>query len=285
MPVSVAVECVILRRTPVKFARASTSPRATGVDVLGLRVDDVTYAEALRMLAQAIQNRVPHLVTTPNPEFVMLARRDPDFRAVVERASLNIPDGIGLVLAARLAGDRLREHVQGTDLVLMLAAESARRGERWFLLGGRGDVAEQTARRLQREFQGLQIAGAMSGSPLVEDDERTRSAILAAGRVDVVLVAYGAPKQEYWLDRNLVRLGIPVGIGVGGVFDYLSGAVPRAPRWVRRLHFEWCYRLITQPWRWRRQLALPAFAALAVGHAARLRFHRLLRRGQWSAGP
>jgi N-acetylglucosaminyldiphosphoundecaprenol N-acetyl-beta-D-mannosaminyltransferase len=245
--------------------------RANAVYVLGLRVDDVTYAEALGLLRRAIVDRVPHLVTTPNPEFVMLARRDADFRAVLERAALNIPDGIGLVLAARLAGDRLRAHVQGTDLVLKLAAESARQGDRWFLLGGRGDVAERTARRLEREFPGLQIAGALSGSPLVEDDARMRSAILAAGRVDVLLVAYGAPKQEHWLDRNLVALGIPVGIGVGGVFDYLSGAVPRAPRWVRQLHFEWCYRLITQPWRWRRQLVLPVFATLAVGHAARRR--------------
>ena len=87
----------------------------------------------------------------------------------------------------------------------------------------------------------------------------------------MLLVAYGAPKQEFWLDRNLGALGIPVGIGVGGVFDYLSGAVQRAPLWVRRLHFEWCYRLISQPWRWRRQLALPLFAALAFEHAARRR--------------
>jgi N-acetylglucosaminyldiphosphoundecaprenol N-acetyl-beta-D-mannosaminyltransferase len=241
------------------------------VYVLGVRVDDVTYAEALQTLRRAIATRVPHVVTTPNPEFIMLARRDPDFKAVLERAALNIPDGIGLVLAARLAGDRLREHVQGTDLVLMLAAESAKHGERWFLLGGRGDVAERAARALQRDFGGLQIAGAMPGSPLATDDEAVRSAILAAGRVDVLLVAYGAPKQEFWLDRNLVELGIPVGIGVGGVFDYVSGAVPRAPGWVRQLHFEWCYRLITQPWRWRRQLALPVFAALVVRDAARRR--------------
>jgi N-acetylglucosaminyldiphosphoundecaprenol N-acetyl-beta-D-mannosaminyltransferase len=262
---------------------APTCQRANGVDVLGVRVDDVTYAEALGLLRQAIQDRVPHVVTTPNPEFAMLARREPDFRAVLERAALNIPDGIGLVLAARLAGDRLRAHVQGTDLVLMLAADSARRAERWYLLGGRGAVAERAARTLERDFPGLQIAGAMPGSPLPQDDAATRSTILAAGRVDVLLVAYGAPKQEYWLDRNLVALGIPVGIGVGGVFDYVSGAVPRAPEWVRRLHFEWCYRLVSQPWRWRRQLALPLFAALALGHAARRRIGFPRRRR--SAGP
>jgi N-acetylglucosaminyldiphosphoundecaprenol N-acetyl-beta-D-mannosaminyltransferase len=240
--------------------------------ILGVRVDDVTYAEALALLLRAIEARVPHVVTTPNPEFVMLARRDPHFGTALNRAGLNIPDGIGLVLAARLAGDQLREHVQGTDLVLQLAAESARRAHRWFLLGGHGEIAARAAEALRRDFPGLQIAGAWPGSPAAEDDGQVRDQLRAAGRIDVLLVAYGAPKQELWLDRNLATLGIPVGIGVGGVFNYLSGAAPRAPLWVRRIHFEWLHRLVTQPWRWRRQLALPLFGVLAVLSAARRRW-------------
>jgi N-acetylglucosaminyldiphosphoundecaprenol N-acetyl-beta-D-mannosaminyltransferase len=245
--------------------------------MLGVRIDDVTYAEALGILRHAIDRRVPHVVTTPNPEFVMLARRDPAFRQTLDRADLNIPDGIGLLLAARLAGDRLRAHVQGTDLVRMLANSSAGRGERWFLLGGHGDVAVRAGRALARDFPGLVIAGALPGSPLQSDDAATRAAIRRAGRVDVLLVAYGAPKQERWLDRNLAALEIPVGIGVGGVFNYLSGQTPRAPAWVRRNHFELLHRLITQPWRWRRQLSLPAFASLAVVDGMR---KRRARRGK-----
>jgi N-acetylglucosaminyldiphosphoundecaprenol N-acetyl-beta-D-mannosaminyltransferase len=241
------------------------------VDVLGVRIDDVTYAEALEKLRWALASRTPLVVTTPNPEIVIAARRDVAFREVLNRAGLNIPDGIGLVLAARLTGDRLREHVQGTDLVLLLAAESAAAGHRWFLLGGWGDVAERAGRALAQRFPGLQIAGAASGSPAAEHDRHTRGLIRAAGRVDVLLVAYGAPRQEHWLDRNLACLGVPVGIGVGGVFNYLAGDAPRAPRWVRRVHFEWLHRLLTQPWRWRRQLALPRFAALAVLSAVQRR--------------
>src|SRR3982074_638477 len=143
------------------------------VDILGVRVDDVTYAEALAIMRGAIQARVPHVVTTPNPEFVMLARRAPAFRAALNRATLNIPDGVGLLLAARLAGDRLRAHVQGTDLVLMLAAESGAAGYRWFLLGGDGDGAQRAARALQRQYPGIHIAGAASGSPAPEDDAAT----------------------------------------------------------------------------------------------------------------
>jgi N-acetylglucosaminyldiphosphoundecaprenol N-acetyl-beta-D-mannosaminyltransferase len=241
------------------------------VDVLGVRVDDVTYREALQILRAAIDSRQPHVVTTPNPEFVMLARRDATFRAVLNRAALNIPDGIGLLLAARLSGDRLRQHVQGTDLVRLLARESAQRGERWFLLGGQGDVASRAGRTLERDYPGLRVVGAVPGSPRPQQDAETRQAIRAAGRVDVLLVAYGAPKQELWLDRNLAAVQAPVGIGVGGVFNYLSGDVLRAPHWVRQLHAEWLHRLFTQPWRWRRQLALPRFAGLALLSAAERR--------------
>ncbi len=233
----------------------------------------MTYAEALWLVRRAITTRTPHVVTTPNPEFVMLARRDPAFRAVLARAALNIPDGVGLLLAARLRGERLRQHVQGTDLVLELAAESPRAGYRWFLLGGHGDVAARAAAALRRANPGLMIVGAAPGSPLPGGDRATRALIEAAGPVDVLLVAYGAPKQEQWLDRNLAALGVPVGIGVGGVFNYLAGDAPRAPAWLRRLSLEWLHRLVTQPWRWRRQLALPVFVALAVreGLSARRR--------------
>lgn len=241
------------------------------VDVLGVRVDDVTYAEALALLLEAIAQRRPSVVTTPNPEIVMIARGDADFRATLNRSRLNIPDGIGLVLAARIWRQRLRQHVQGTDLVLLLAAEGARVGQRWFLLGGGPGIAERAAADLAARFPGLKIAGAAPGSPWPADDAMTRERIAAAGPLDVVLVAYGAPRQERWLDRNLSVLDIPVGIGVGGVFNYLSGATPRAPAWLRRLHLEWLHRLVTQPWRWRRQLVLPLFVGLVLRDALRRR--------------
>ncbi|MBI2756007.1 MAG: WecB/TagA/CpsF family glycosyltransferase [Chloroflexi bacterium] len=251
----------------------SASPeRPRGVDVLGTRVDDVTYEEALALLRAAIQRRETLVVSTPNPEIVMAARADSDYRAVLDRCGLNIPDGIGLLLAARIAGQPLREHVQGTDLVLRLAAESPTAGYRWFLLGGWGDTAERAARALERQFPGIRVVGWDPGSPDPADDAATRELVRAAGPVDVLLVAYGAPKQERWLDRNQAALGVPVGIGVGGVFAYIAGDVPRAPAWVRRIHFEWLHRLLTQPrYRWRRQLRLPLFGILAIAEGLRRR--------------
>jgi N-acetylglucosaminyldiphosphoundecaprenol N-acetyl-beta-D-mannosaminyltransferase len=234
------------------------------VDVLGVRVDDVTEDEALGLLERFVASGRPHRVVTPNPEIVMAARRDPSYRAALHAAELSIPDGIGLLFAARVAGTPLRAHVRGTDLVLRLAQRSAQLGWRWFLLGAAPGVAEDAGQRLASEYPGLEIAGTRPGSPDAAADEDARRAIRAAGTVHVLLVAYGAPRQELWLARNAGAVGVPIQIGVGGVFNFLADRSPRAPRWVRRLELEWAYRLATEPWRWRRQLVLPAFAALAV---------------------
>jgi N-acetylglucosaminyldiphosphoundecaprenol N-acetyl-beta-D-mannosaminyltransferase len=229
--------------------------------ILGMRVDDVTFDDALRLVEEYIHSGGSHSIVTPNPEFAMVARRDPDFRGVLDRSSMAIPDGIGLMAAVLLFGHRIRQHVRGTDLVHRMAALCARRGYRMFLLGAAPGVAEAAAQRLVRDNPRLQIAGTYAGSSRPEHDADTVAAVRRAGRVDVLLVAYGAPHQERWLDRNLEELGIPVGMGVGGVFNFLSGRSKRAPAWVLRLEMEWLYRLITEPWRWRRQLALPRFAA------------------------
>jgi N-acetylglucosaminyldiphosphoundecaprenol N-acetyl-beta-D-mannosaminyltransferase len=250
------------------------APSRSSIDILGVRIDDVTYDETVALIGRWIDEAraghgSPHVVTTPNPEIVMTARRDPAFRAILRRAALNVPDGVGLLLAARLRRQRFRDHVRGSDLTSRLAALGAERGHRWFLLGAGDGIARRAADVLQQRFPGLVIAGAAPGSPRPEDDPATWAEIRDAGPIDLILVAYGAPSQERWLARSLGPLGIPVGIGVGGVFNFISGAVPRAPLWMQRLELEWLHRLIVQPSRWRRQVRLPAFLALAACDAVR----------------
>jgi N-acetylglucosaminyldiphosphoundecaprenol N-acetyl-beta-D-mannosaminyltransferase len=237
------------------------------IDILGASIDDVTYDEALERLVEFVQSGEPHRVVTPNPEIVMQARRDPSFRAILNGSDLAIPDGVGLLLAGRMAGTPFRAHVRGTDLVLRLAERSTDEGWRWFLLGAEDGVAQAAGAALHRRFPGLQIAGAMPGSPDPARDAETRAAIRAAAPVHVLLVAYGAPRQETWIDRNQAATGVTIQIGVGGVLNFLAGRSPRAPLFVRRLELEWAYRLVTEPWRWRRQLALPHFALLAAAEA------------------
>ena len=244
------------------------------VDVLGVRVHDVTQDEALAALDAFVRGGSPHRVVTPNPEIIMAARRDAGYRSILNASDLAIPDGIGLLLAARLAGTPIRSHVRGTDLVETLAARSAASRWRWFLLGAEPGVAAEAATRLAARHPGLEIAGAMAGSPDPADDLTIRRAIQEAAPVHVLLVAYGAPRQERWIARNQAAIDVPVQMGVGGAFNFLAGRSPRAPAWARRLELEWAYRLASEPWRWRRQLALPVFAALSAAEAMRRRGER-----------
>jgi len=188
----------------------------------------------------------------------MRARRDPEFARVLESADLCLADGTGVVWAARRQGCSLSSPVTGTDLIPPLAALCAKQGFRLFLLGAEPGVAADLAARLRTAHPELAVA-AHAGSPDASADEETVS-LIRAHRTQVLLVAFGAPKQELWIDRLKDRIGAPVGIGVGGAFDYLTGRVPRAPVWMRRAGLEWLYRLLHQPWRVRRMAVLPVYA-------------------------
>ncbi|MGH2391295.1 MAG: WecB/TagA/CpsF family glycosyltransferase, partial [Chloroflexota bacterium] len=134
---------------------------------------------------------------------------------------------------------------------------------RLFLLGAGPGVAEAAGAALRSHYPTLTIAGALAGSPRPCDEAAIGAAIRSA-RPDILLVAFGAPAQDLWIARNRSALGVPVAIGVGGAFDFLAGRIPRAPGWMRRLGVEWFYRLARQPWRWRRMIALPRFAAMVL---------------------
>jgi len=234
--------------------------------VLGVRVHVVSMSEAVARVSEAIaaaRSGAPPLhVVTINPEFVMRARRDPVFAAVLEQAQLCLPDGVGIVWAARLTGVRL-ERVPGVDFIGALAPVAARAGWRMFLLGGAPGVAGEAGAALQAAHAGLRIAGAWAGSPDPAGDEESCLRIRLASP-DLLFVAYGAPAQDAWIARNLARLGVPVAAGVGGAFDFIAGRAPRAPVWARRAGLEWAHRLVHQPWRARRMLALPRFAVAVL---------------------
>jgi N-acetylglucosaminyldiphosphoundecaprenol N-acetyl-beta-D-mannosaminyltransferase len=229
------------------------------VVILGVAIDDVLMDEAIAAVARFIDEGGPHQIVTVNPEFVMEARRNRAFRRVLAAADLATPDGFGIILAARWRGTPLRGRVTGIDLTERIAAEAARRGWSLFLLGAAPGVAERAAAALQRANPGLRIAGCYAGSPRPADEPPIRERIIAA-RPDVLLVAYGHPAQDLWIARNQPLLRVPVAIGVGGTFDELAGVVPRAPALMQRLGLKWLYRLIVQPWRWRRIMtAAPLF--------------------------
>ncbi len=233
------------------------------VYIAGLPVDNLSSEEALGLLESFILGGSPHLVVTLNPEMVVHASRDAEFRRVILSASLVLPDGIGIVLASRLLGHPLKERVTGVDTVERFAALAAEKGYRPFFLGARPGVAQKAAEVLAGRFPGFRVAGFYPGSPSPSEEEEIVRMVREASP-DALFVAFGFPAQEKWLARNLHRLGVPVAMGVGGAFDFIAGVVPRAPRLIQKAGLEWLFRLIVQPWRWRRQLALPAFCFLVL---------------------
>lgn len=231
--------------------------------ILGLGIDRVTYDQALARIEGFIAAGGPHQVITLNPEFVVRSQQDPDFRQIINGADLVTPDGVGLLWAARWLGRSLPERVAGVDLVEKLAALSARRGYRLYFLGAAPGVAERAIEVLRGRYPGMVAVGAYSGSPDPQEEDGIGERVRQA-QADVLFVAYGAPGQDKWLARNLPRLDVPVGVGVGGAFDFISGVRVRAPLWLQRIGLEWLHRLWREPWRWRRMLALPRFALLVL---------------------
>jgi len=238
--------------------------------VAGVRVDRVSQLQALDAIEQIIAMRRQHdnqvqcqQIVTVNPEFLMVAQRNHEFRTTINEAALVVADGMGIVWATRYLREPVPERITGTDLLPELARRCATKGYRLYLLGAAPGVAELAAERLCALAPGLQIAGTYAGSPVPTEEaeiiERVRTA-----QADVLCVAYGAPAQDLWIKRNLSRLPAAVAIGVGGAYDFLSGRQQRAPKIMQRSGLEWLYRLYREPWRWRRMLALPQSAIVVL---------------------
>lgn len=250
---------------------ANGSPRR--VRVLGVEIDRVGLEQAVAIALAWLQGGADagdaaagdaprggaRIVVTPNAEMVYAAGFDRELAGALARADLAVPDGAGVVWAARRVGKPVPERVPGVELGERLVAECARLGLGVFLLGGRPGVAEAAAAALRRRHPGLRVAGTHHGYFAGEDEVAIMEAISAA-RPALLLVGLGSPRQEKWLDHRRAELACRVAIGVGGSLDIWAGTARRAPLLWRRLHAEWLFRLYREPWRWRRMLALPRFA-------------------------
>ncbi|VBB07919.1 glycosyl transferase wecb/taga/cpsf [Lucifera butyrica] len=228
------------------------------VDVLNVQVDAVTMEEALSILEQFIRDGRPHLIATANAEMIMMAQKDRELASVLTQASLVIPDGAGVVWAARYLGVDMPERVAGFDLSQRLLSAAAGKGYKVYLFGGAPGIVDRAKAMAEKQYPGLQIVGRRNGFFTPEEDELIINHIKAS-QPEILLVGLGVPKQEKWLAKNLARLGVPVVIGVGGTFDVMAGAVKRAPLWMQQANMEWLYRLLSQPQRAIRMLALPRF--------------------------
>lgn len=216
--------------------------------------DNVSMQEALARIAGMLDASQVQQVSFVNPACVNIAARDRGYRRLLSRAALVLPDGIGIKIAADLLGVPLKQNVNGTDLFPRLCQLLEARDASLFLLGGQPGVAEKVAGVIRAQWPRLRIVGVRDGFFGVAEEGEVAAEVRAAG-ADVVLVARGVPMQDVFIDRHLHQLGVKVAMGVGGLFDFVSGRISRAPAWMRDSGLEWVYRLMQEPSRmWQRYL-------------------------------
>jgi N-acetylglucosaminyldiphosphoundecaprenol N-acetyl-beta-D-mannosaminyltransferase len=240
----------------------------------GLRIDRLTQHAALDAIASLVAAQRGGFVVTPNLDHVALAKRDVHLSAAYADAALSLADGQPLVWCSHLLGTPLPERVAGADLLAPLFARAEAEGWRVFLLGGQEDVSRRAKRMLRARHPRLRFVGRDASywsprSTAAPEDEPTVRAVRRA-RPDLVIVAYGCPKQERWMHRHAAQLGSAVCFGLGGSLDFYVGAVRRAPVWMSRAGVEWMYRLAQEPRRmavrylWRDPQVVPGLVFDAV---------------------
>ena len=219
---------------------------ALSVDFLGTRIDAFTPDDAVDELMARIGRSDRTRVFFVNAHCVNIARGDQSYRAALTRAELALPDGSGVLLACRLLNLPIRHNLNGTDLVPLLLRQAAAERRTVFLIGGRPGVAEAAASRLSERMPGLRLIGHANGY-LDEAEERAVINRIAELQPDILLVGKGVPTQELWLDRHWDELHVGIGMAVGALLDFVAGVFPRAPRWMRAIGIEWCWRLAHEP--------------------------------------
>jgi len=228
------------------------------VNILGVWIDNVTTAEAVARICELVDEGKFSYVVTPNVDHVMKLQMDEEFREIYLGASLVLADGVPLLWASKILGTPLKERVNGTDLLLRLCVASATKGYSIFLLGGNKGVARDACSILQARYSGLKIAGHYYPEFDFEKDAGECFRIqktIADSKADILFVGLGAPKQEKWIKHYGPGCQVPVAIGVGASFSFVTGDLKRAPHWMQKYGLEWLWRLLCEPRRlWKRYI-------------------------------
>lgn len=228
------------------------------VNILGVKVDKVTVDEAVDMAFNMLEENRPHSIFTPNSEIILTAYKDSSFCRTLNSADLLTADGIGVVYASRILGNPIKERAAGYDIACGLIDRIAETGHRLYLFGGRPGVAEKAKHRIESRYPFIQIVGTRNGYFKDSESKDIVDDINGVG-ADIVFVCLGAPKQEKWIYENMNKTRARLFMGIGGSLDVFAGEAERAPDFWCRIGLEWLYRLIKEPWRFKRMLALPKF--------------------------
>lgn len=224
--------------------------------ILGVKVHAISFEETIATIQKYIEGREPRMVITLGTEMVMAAQKNSEFISIVNGCDLVCADAVGIAWALKRKGFPIEEKVAGIDILEKLCSMSGPKGWKLYFLGSGEGVAEEAVQNLRKRYPEMIVAGISHGF-FTDDDIMVEK--IRASSPDILFIAMGSPKQEFWFWKHREKLGVPVGIGVGGSLDVLSGKLRRSPRWMIRFGLEWLYRLYLQPWRWKRMLVLPLF--------------------------
>lgn len=229
--------------------------------ILGVNFDVVNYEKALQKLIEFINEEDSKLKTvyTPNPEIVMLAQEDKELHRILDEADLVLADGIGVIIASKIKGLKLKDRVTGVDTMDKLLAYCGQNSKSIFILGGKPGVSELACKNIEKKYTGIKIAGYNHGYIKNQSEENELINKINDKKPDVLFVCLGAPRQEKWINKNKNRLNCSIAMGVGGSVDVYAGIVKRAPVIFQNLGLEWFYRLVKEPSRFKRMLVLPKF--------------------------
>lgn len=215
-----------------------------------------------KIIKNIIETKEFFHVVSLNPEIFVLTTTEKEFKRVVVEAQMRILDGVGVVAAAKLCSVPVGDRYSGVDLMSDLLKEAHNRRLRVLLIGGGNNIADKVIECQKEVFSGIEFSGTAGIENIAQPtqaEEAGIASIVAATKPHMVFVAYGSPAQELWIDRHSKLFSGMVVMGVGGAFDFLSGKIARAPKWVQKVGFEWLFRLVRQPWRVVRQLRLVKF--------------------------
>lgn len=227
------------------------------VEILGIPFDYVDMEEAVERAKKFAVGERLRFIVTPNPEIVMIAQDDEELKKALHSADMIVPDGVGIVIASALYGNKLSERVAGFDLMAELIVWGMNKGWTFYLLGGKPGVPDKAKLNLEKVYPKIKIVGFHHG--YFKDEEEEVITHINLCRPNILLVGMGAPRQEKWIFRNRWKLNANLAMGVGGALDILAGKARRAPKIFIKLGLEWLYRLIKEPWRIKRMMLLPLF--------------------------
>jgi len=236
---------------------------AEKIDIHGVMIDNVTMDEALSRVLKMLDGKTPNKIYTPNSEIIMQACRNKSLMDILNSAELTIPDGAGVILASKILGRPLKQKVSGIDLVRKIFESTKNRAISFFILGGKPGVPEKASINIFSEFPKAKIAGFHHG---YFKDSEVPDIInkINESKAEILLVGLGAPKQEKWIYNYADKLNSKVIMGIGGSIDVFAGTASLAPEFIRRAGFEWLYRLVRQPSRYKRMMDLPRFMILTL---------------------